>query len=194
MANIYLNPLDHLLEKNGFHMIRYADDFVILCRSRAEAERALVVVRQWTTANGLVLHPEKTCVVDATQRGGFDFLGYHFERGYRWPRKKSLKKLKDQIRAKTKRTNGHSLGAIIETVNRTLRGWFEYFKHSHPTAFPHLDSWTRMRLRSILRKRHQGCGRARGADHQRWPNAFFAAQGLFSLTAAYAAARQSSRR
>ncbi len=194
LANIYLDPLDHLMAKNGFHMIRYADDFVILCRSRMEAERALEVVRQWTTDNGLVLHPEKTRVVDATQRGGFEFLGYHFERGYRWPRKRSIKNLKEKIRAKTKRTNGHSLGVIIKSVNLTLRGWFEYFQHSHPTTFPRLDSWVRMRLRSILRRRRKGRGRGRGSDHQRWPNAFFAALGLFSLTAARAAASQSSRR
>ena len=61
---------------------------------------------------------------------GFDFLGYHFENGTRWPRRKSLKKLKDAIRSKTGRSNGHSLAVIIEDVNRTLRGWFEYFKHS----------------------------------------------------------------
>lgn len=194
LANLYLDPLDHLLEEQGFQLVRYADDFVILCRSREEAERALEVVQEWTTANGLSLHPEKTRIVDATQQGGFDFLGYHFERGYRWPRKKSLKKLKDILRAKTKRTNGHSLETIIENVNRTLKGWFGYFKHSHATTFPRIDSWIRMRLRSILRKRRKGRGRGRGADHQRWPNAFFAERGLFSLTAARAAACQSSRR
>lgn len=193
-ANIYLDPLDHLMKEKGFEMVRYADDFVILCRSEEEAQRGLEVVQGWTTANGLTLHPEKTHIVDATERGGFDFLGYHFERGYRWPRKKSLKKLKDTMRAKTKRTNGHSLEAIILDVNRTLRGWFEYFKHSHPATFPTLDSWIRMRLRSILRKRRGMRGRGRGYDHQRWPNAFFAKRGLFSLAAARAEASQSSWR
>ena len=83
---------------------------------------------------------------------------------------------------------------IIADINRTLRGWFEYFKHSHPTTFRDLDGWVRMRLRSILRKRHRGRGKGRGADHQRWPNAYFAEQGLFSLTIAHALARQSSLR
>ena len=141
-----------------------------------------------------MLHPEKTCLVDATQRGGFDFLGYHFERGYRWPRDKSLKKLKDTVRAKTRRNNGHSLTEIIETLNRTTKGWFEYYKHSHWTTFEPLDKWIRMRLRSILRRRRHGKGRGRGADHQRWPNAYFAEHGLYSLVAARVEASRSCRR
>ena len=191
LSNIYLDPLDHMMAEIGVEMVRYADDFVLLCRSREEAEAALVRVKQWTAEVGLELHPEKTRLVDAAVRGGFDFLGYHFERGYRWPRAKSLGKFKDAIRAKTRRTNGQSLGSIITDVNRTLRGWFEYFKHSHRFTFRPLDSWMRMRLRSILRWRHGGSGRGRGRDHQRWPNAFFADRGLFSLTAAYTLARQS---
>ena len=194
LSNIYLNPLDHLMAARGVEMVRYADDFVILCRTQAEARQALSWVQDWTDSNGLSLHPEKTRIVDATSHGGFDFLGYHFERGYRWPRGKSIKKLRDTIGAKTRRTNGHALSAIIEDVNRTLRGWFEYFKHSHETTFKQQDSWIRMRLRSILRKRNHMAGRGRGADHQRWPNAYFATRGLFSLAAARASLCQSSRR
>lgn len=194
LSNIYLDPLDHEVAQVGYTMVRYADDFIILCRSRAEAERALQWVREWTAQAGLILHPEKTRIVDATERGGFDFLGYHFERGYRWPGKKSLQKFKDMIRAKTKRSNGHSLGTIISNVNRTLGGWFNYFKHSHRTTFAPLDSWLRMRLRSILRKRAGGRGRGRGRDHQCWPNAFFAERGLFSFAAAYVSACRSSPR
>ncbi len=194
LSNIYLDPLDHAMADQGFEMIRYADDFVVLCRSEADARRALAVVEEWTASAGLTLHPDKTRIVDATCKGGFDFLGYHFERGYRWPRDKSLRKVKNAIRAKTRRTNGHSLEAIITHVNRTLRGWFEYFQHSYRTTFPPLDGWIRMRLRSILRKRHGRRGRGRGQDHQRWPNATFTAQGLFSTLAAHEAARQSSRR
>lgn len=194
LANIYLDPLDHHLARQGYEMVRYADDFVILCRTEQEARHALAQVEQWTTANGLQLHPTKTRIVDATQRGGFEFLGYHFERGYRWPRKKSIQKLKDSVREKTKRTNGTSLECIIADLNPVLRGWFEYFKHSHPWTFRPLDAWTRMRLRSILRKRHKGHGRGRGLDHVRWPNAFFARLGLFSMVAVRAAAGQSSAR
>jgi RNA-directed DNA polymerase len=194
LSNIYLDPLDHVMAGSGFAMVRYADDFVVLCRSEAEAWAALEAVRRWMAAEGLSLHPDKTRVVDATSKGGFDFLGYHFERGMRWPGGKSVNKFKDAIRRKTKRTSGHSLPAIIADVNRTAKGWFEYFKHSHHTTFGHLDGWVRMRLRSILRKRHHGKGRACGHDHQRWPNSLFAGQGLFSMTAAHALASQSSRR
>jgi RNA-directed DNA polymerase len=194
LSNIYLDPLDHEMARRGIEMVRYADDFVILCCSQAEAEEALEMVRQWTEQAGLQLHPDKTRIVDATQKGGFDFLGYHFERNMKWPRKKSLKKFKDAIRGKTKRTNGNSLQRIIEDVNQSLRGWFEYFKHSHKTAFAPLDKWIRMRLRSILRKRHGLQGRGRGSDHQRWTNAFFSEQGLFSLVTAHVSACQSCRR
>ena len=116
-------------------MVRYADDFVILCRSQRGSRGALEQVRQWTAQAGLTLHPIKTRIVDATERGGFDFLGYHFERGLRWPRGKPGQ-VEGHDTSKTRRTNGHSLQAIIEDVNRTLRGWFEYFKHSHQTTFP----------------------------------------------------------
>ncbi len=190
LANLYLNPLDHQMAEAGFAMIRYADDFVILCRSSAAAHRALKQVQRWVEANGLTLHPTKTKVVDA-QEEGFDFLGYTFRGRLRLPRQKSLGKLKETIRAKTRRTNGSSLGCIVGGLNNTLQGWFGYFKHCHWTVFPSLDGWSRMRLRSILRKRHGGRGRGRGADHQRWPNAYFAKYGLHSLVAAHARLLQS---
>jgi RNA-directed DNA polymerase len=188
LANIYLDPLDQHMAAAGFEMVRYADDFVVLCRSTSDAQRALTLLQGWTTAASLRLHPTKTRVVDATEPGGFDFLGYHFERGQRWPRSKSLRKFKDALRMKTRRTHGQSLAVIIADVNRTSMGWFGYFQHSHRTTFPRLDEWLRMRLRSILRKRSGRRGHGRGADHQRWPNAFFAEHGLFSLVAAHAAA------
>jgi len=194
LSNIYLDPLDHRMAERGFEMIRYADDFVILCRNEAEARAALAEVQVWTTSVGLHLHPTKTRIVDATQTEGFDFLGYHFAAGTRWPRAKSLGKFQDTIRGKTRRTQGQSLSAIITEVNRTLRGWFEYFQHSHRFVFEVVDSWVRMRLRSLLRRRQGRSGRGRGADHQRWANAFFAKQGLFSLVAARALVCQSSRR
>jgi RNA-directed DNA polymerase len=194
LSNIYLDPFDHKMAEKGIELVRYADDFVILCRNEAEAKQALEQVQEWTASAGLQLHPQKTRIVDARQAGGFDFLGYHFERGLRWPRAKSLRKFKDTVRAKTQRRNGHSLDAIIVDLNRTLKGWFDYFQHSHKSTFPRLDQWMRMRLRSILRRRHHRQGQGRGWDHLRWPNAFFAEHGLFSLAAAHAQVRQSSRR
>jgi RNA-directed DNA polymerase len=193
LSNIYLNPLDQLMAKSRFEMVRYADDFVILCRSPEEATEALAVVQEWTAAAGLTLHPTKTKIVNAKE-DTFEFLGYRFKKGRRYPRTKSIQKLKDTIRAKTKRTSGKCLRAIIGSLNPTLRGWFEYFKHSHKTTFEPLDGWIRMRLRSILRKRRHGKGRGRGSDHHRWRNAYFAEHGLYSLKTAHAMACQSSSR
>ncbi len=181
LANIYLNPLDQLMAQKGWEMVRYADDFIILCESQEQAERALAEVRQWVAGAGLILHPTKTRIVDASQRGGFDFLGYHFERGYRWPRQKSMDKFKEALRAKTRRNRSGSMTDIIAQINPILRGWMGYFQHSIGNIFPELDSWIRGRLRSIVRKRHKRKGRARGSDHQRWPNAYFAELGLISL-------------
>jgi len=194
LSNIYLDPLDHLMAQQGFAMVRYADDFVVLCRTAQEADRALAEVQTWTAQAGLKLHPDKTRIVDATQPGGFDFLGYHFEHGRRWPSKKSLRKHKDAIRDLSRRKNGQSLPVIIERINAVRRGWFEYFKHSRKSTFQQLDGWVRMRLRSILRRRQGKQGRGRGSDHRRWPNAFFAKLGLFTCCTALVQARQSSCR
>ena len=194
LSNIYLDPLDHFMAGAGYEMVRYADDFVILCRTAEDAARALELVSQWTADNGLTLHPTKTKVIDS-RATGFDFLGYTFRGRKHWPRKKSMDKLKETIRAKTKRTSGHSLRCIVADVNRTLRGWFEYFRHSsYRNVFRDLDGWIRMRLRSILRKRMRGRGCGRGVDHHRWPNSYFAENGYYSLVDAHIAACQSSPR
>ena len=191
LANIYLHPVDEALSAAGYEHVRYADDLVILCRSREEAEAALRLLAEQLAARGLTLHPEKTRIVDAREPGGFDFLGYHFERGKRWPRKKAIIRWRERIRQVTRRTNGASMARTITRVNVITRGWYEYFKHSYHTTFPALDGWVRMRLRSILRKWHHGKGRGRGLDHQRWPNKYFTALGLFTMTAAHAQTCQS---
>jgi RNA-directed DNA polymerase len=149
LANLYLNPLDHQMAAAGWEMVRYADDFVILCRSEAEAQNALVAVRQWVSGAGLTLHPEKTRIVNAAQPGGFDFLGYHFERGKKWPRKKSLRKLKDRGRAQTARLDVRSWERIVTGLNRSLRGWYQYFQHSQANTFSGVDGDVRRRLRSL---------------------------------------------
>jgi RNA-directed DNA polymerase len=181
LANLYLNPLDHHMAKAGWEMVRYADDFVILCRSQAEAQIALDMVQAWVAEAGLTLHPEKTRVVNATQLGGFDFLGYHFERGMRWPRKKSLGKLKDRVRAQTSRLDGRRLQEIVADLNRTLRGGYGYFQNSSAKTFEIVDGYVRRRLRSLLQWRRDGRGKGKGAVDQRWPNAWFAHCGLLSL-------------
>lgn len=191
LANIYLNRTDHDMSSAGYEMIRYADDAVVLCSTEEEAKKALTEMKAKIEERGLTLHPEKTRIVDAMLKGGFDFLGYHFERNTRWPRNKSMKKLKDSIKQKTKRTSGESMKCIIDNLNRSLKGWFEYFRHSNRKTFQMADKWIRMRLRSILRKRQGRHGKGQGTDHWRWPNAYFSGLGLFTLTAAYEQARQS---
>jgi RNA-directed DNA polymerase len=181
LANLYLNPLDHEMVRRGWAMVRYADDFVVLCRTKEEAEAVLGFVRQWTEQAGLTLHPAKTRIVQATTEG-FDFLGWHFRGGKKWPRQKSLQKLRDKLRPLTRRTNGRSLSEIIAKVNPTLRGWHGYFRTSHPTGLSGPDGWLRRRLRALLRKREKRPGYGLSeADSRRWPNRWFAAQGLFSL-------------
>jgi RNA-directed DNA polymerase len=183
LANLYLDALDWKLRLGGWELVRYADDFVVLCRTRAQAQAVLALIGEWSAAAGLQLHPQKTRLVDLAEPGGFDFLGYHFERdGRRWPREKSLHRFRQKLRRLTRRTHGESLRDLIaDTLNPVLRGWHGYFWRSNRWTFRDLDSYVRGRLRGILRKRHGGRGRARGRDHQRWPNRYFAELKLLNL-------------
>jgi len=193
LANLYLHPLDVELTEAGYRIVRYADDFVILCRTQEEAENALSRVRDWVEANGLTLHPDKTHLGNCMEPGqGFEFLGYRFESGRRRVRKKSLASLKDRLRQRTRRTRGDSMESIIQDLNPMLRGWFSYFKHAHQYTFKPLDGFIRRRLRAILRKQNKRPGMGRCyADHRRWPNAYFANLGLFTLYEAHCRASQS---
>ena len=197
LANVYLNPLDHLMQQAGYVLVRYADDLVILCATQSEAEAAYGLLKAWVETQGISLHPEKTRIVNMNETGtGFDFLGYHFERTRqgkldRWPRPKSMAKLKDRVCGLTHRANGRSLEETITKINRITHGWYGYFKHSNRWTFKEVDGWIRGRLRAILRKRAHLTGRSRGRDHQRWSNAFFANHGYFSLYDAHVEVRQS---
>ena len=187
LANIYLNELDWRMNRGPVRLIRYADDMVLMCRSRAEAREARRELEEWLEGARLTLSAEKTREADMNREGGFfDFLGYRFKRGkggklLRLVRPKSLAKLKDGVRRRTRRCNKHPLEAICRQLEPTLRGWFGYFRHAHDTVHADLDKWIRMRLRSILRKRRGRRGRGRGRDHQRWPNDYFRKAGLYSL-------------
>ena len=181
LANIYLDPLDQALAAHGYEGTRYADDFIIPCRTPAEAEAALALVRQIVTELGLTLHPQKTRIVEACQPGGFEFLGWHWERGYQWPREKSVKRFQETIRKKTRRTEGRSMTEIIQDLNRRIKGWCRYFRGGNGNVYGRLEQWIRMRLRSIQRKRDRRKGRGRGRDHNRYPNAYWAELGLISL-------------
>lgn len=193
LANLYLHPLDGVMRERGYQMVRYADDFVVLCQTAEEARAGLAEVQAWVQANGLTLNPDKTHVGDCREQGqGFDFLGYRFEAGQRWVRRKSLAAIRDRIRAKTGRTRGDSLACIIAELNPMLQGWYGYFRHAHPWTFSGMDGFVRRRLRSLRRKQQKRPGTGRTlADHHRWPNAFFAELGLFTMTEAHALASRS---
>lgn len=181
LANIYLHRFDLEMARAGFETVRYADDFVVLGRTREEAEAALLKAAEVLGEMGLDLHPEKTRVVDARQ-DRFQFLGYQFWPGGREPRNSSRDKLYDRIRAKTPRNNGHSMREIVRRLNRTLKGWYAYFRHSHWNVFPDVDGFVRRRLRSILRKREKRHGSAKRTDNLRYPTRIFTGLGLFTMS------------
>jgi RNA-directed DNA polymerase len=196
LANIYLHPVDVAMRAAGFTLVRYADDMVVLCRTREQAEAALVKLRELIEVRGLELHPVKTRIAHLMERPGFQFLGYVFYDKYRDPRASSKDKLRATIRAKTIRTNGHSFKDIIANLNASLRGWYNYFKFcsANSQAWEAIDGWVRFRLRAILDKRRKGGRshrRGRGHAHNRWPNTYFTEHGLFSLARAEKLVRQS---
>ena len=184
LSNLYLNPLDHHMAQKGYEMIRYADDFVILCKTQTEAEQALEVIKQWVTEAGLTLHPDKTQIVDSREKS-FAFLGYTFRGKFRFPRAKSHQKFMDRVRELTPRTSGDSMTKIVESLNKMLRGWFNYFRHCFWNLFKDHDGMLRSRLRRILLKRHRKNPK-RLSRTKRWPNAYFSELGLYSLVQAHA--------
>ncbi len=191
LSNIYLNPLDHIMVAKGYEMVRYADDMVICCRNEAQAQNALAETATWAAGVGLKLHPIKTRIVNAAEKGGFDFLGYHFEcyqnnDGRKWPRQKSQTKLREQLREVLKRGRSGSIRKIVAEINPKLKGWYQYFRYSLPSALRRTDEWVRERIRNIIRRRHKRRGMVRGREHAEYPIAWFEAQGLFSLKDAQA--------
>jgi RNA-directed DNA polymerase len=154
LANIVLNHLDWQLEKAGLQFVRYADDFVVLCRSRHQAQEALALVTQVLNNQlGLQLSQEKTRITSYGK--GYAFLGFHLSRRSRRMRPKSVKKFKDKIRELSSR--GHNFESeVIKRLNRVIRGTAHYFATPFFTAretFHKLDSWIRMRLRCMWTKR-----------------------------------------
>ena len=196
LANLYLHPLDQLLRASGYRLVRYADDFVVMCDSQANAIKALELIKVWLAQAGLVLHPEKTRLADLTQDGGYiDFLGYRFERHKGQLRRrikpKKLTALKTKIRELTPRSSGTSMSEIIRRLNQTLRGVFEYFKHvstlgrNGATELGLLDGRVRFRLRRLLGKRRGQLLSGRSLkSNQQWPNQYFHDLGLYSLDVA----------
>lgn len=195
LANIYLNDFDHLMAQKGWQMIRYADDFVIMCTCHEDAQRALAEVQSWTSHAGLALHPTKTRIVNLGEDGNhIDFLGFRLTRHtsrkgksriLRLVRPKSLAKLHEAIRQRTRRTHGDALPRIIGSLNVVMRGWFAYFRSAHASIHDRIDQTVRRRLRAILSKRRGPPNWGGGRGHNRWPNSYFAEHGLFSLVDAH---------
>lgn len=190
LCNIVLHELDTRLEREGITWVRYADDFVLLCETREQAEHARAVARAALAPLGLELHPEKTRVVHLDE--GFDFLGWHYQGRKRWPRDKSEKAIHNRLKEKTRRNRPDGVEKICAEIRPILRGICNYFRNGNSAhTFRRTDQWLRRRLRSILRKRTRGrSGISGGYDHFRWPNAFFDRMGLFSLTDHLVAFRQ----
>lgn len=199
LANIYLHAFDQALTDSGVgELVRYADDGVVLCRSKRQAEAALALVEETLAALGLQAHPVKTRIVDLTEgRDGFDFLGWHFrprvsgrllERGirryylHRWPSQRAMKAVRAKIRDRTGR---HRLGVrdirvIIAELNPILRGWGNYFRTGNAgDKFIQLDRYVAWRLKRLLikkRGRNLHVGQA-----EQWTPHWLHQQGLYRL-------------
>ena len=184
LANIALHGLDMLAKEKGYDLVRYADDFVVLCETSRDAESALEEVTAWLESQGLSLNREKTRIVDHASGESFDFLGFTFRNGKFFPRKKSVQNLRDKVRDKTGRSSGKSLPAIIQELNPVLRGWFGYFKASHESQFERLDGFVRRRLRALLDRRSGKHCAYLGATLHRWPNVYFERACLFTMAGA----------
>jgi RNA-directed DNA polymerase len=199
LANIYLHAFDSAWAETGTGtLVRYADDFVVLCSTRSQAEDAQRRATALLGELGLELHPDKTRVVDLRQgKEGFDFLGCHFharmsgrlweERRiiryylHRWPSQRAMKKARERIRALTSRKHtGAELPLVIERLNLFLRGWGNYFRSGNASdKFRQLDRYVWRRIRGLLVKKRGRNLRAGQAD--RWTEAWVHDQGLHKL-------------
>jgi group II intron reverse transcriptase/maturase len=176
LANIVLNQLDWQLHERGYQFVRYADDFVVICQSQAQAEGALHCVQQVLASLGLQLSAEKTRI--STFRQGYSFLGFVLSSYTRRMRPKSLQKFKDKVRMLTIRHHNFEAQVVLEKLNRVLQGTARFFATSFSTCrwlFQKLDSWIRMRLRCMKFKRK------RATDNYKLRNRTFHKLGLFSM-------------
>jgi len=174
LSNLVLDDLDKAVEARGYRHVRYADDFVVLCRSRQEAEQAREFVAEVLRELKLTLHADKTHVVDF--RGGFEFLGFRFHHGHVGVRPKAVERFKDKVRVLTRRQQGRNVEAVLGDLNPVLRGYANYYGSAEVTElFGRLDGWVRMRVRSFKMQR-----RSR-RDNHRLSKRRLAKWGLLSL-------------
>jgi RNA-directed DNA polymerase len=199
LSNIFLHAFDTAWATHGVgELVRYADDFVVLCNTRDQAEQAHRLAETMLGELGLVLHPDRTRVVDLREgREGFDFLGCHFRARmsgpmwekygkvryflHRWPSARSMKRARQRIKALTSRSRvGHDLPVVIGELNLFLRGWGNYFKTGNAgEKFVQLDRHVVWRLKRLLIKKRGRNLRAGQAD--RWTPTWFHDQGLHQL-------------
>jgi group II intron reverse transcriptase/maturase len=178
LANIYLNRFDWEMAKVGYDVVRYADDFVVLCAGQEEAHRAHEAVKSIMEGElRLQLHPEKTRIVHHKE-GTFDFVGFLAHRRYLWPRIKSLEKFKERVKVLTRRQQPKNVEEVIRDLNYALRGFGNYFRVADVKGlFEDLDGWIRMRLRCFTEKK-------KAVKHQNYriSNSVLASMGLVSLS------------
>jgi len=156
LANIYLNYYDQKMLKESFKVIRFADDFVVMCRTEREAERAKKLTQKILEEElELELHSTKTRVVHINE--GFEFLGFLFKRGYSvyiYPRHKAVKAFRDKVRKITGRKNPYRMSEMVRKLNKVIIGWGNYFKKGVARKlFWRLDRWIRRRVRAFKAKR-----------------------------------------
>src|SRR6516225_8583193 len=177
LSNVLLTPFDREMRLRGYQLTRYADDWVITCKSAAEARAAVEAARRILKQLGVELHPQKTRIVHV--RYGFEFLGYKIKRGkrkhylpeskirsqarqgalYAYPKAKSISRFMDQVRKRTRRNVPLTTQELIENLNPLIRGWGEYYKRAHVrTLFHRLDGWIRRRIWSQRFKRWRNSG------------------------------------
>ena len=176
LANIFLHQFDRTMTKRGYKVVRFADDFVVMTKSKRKSKRAYEVVKEIIEGRlDLTLHPEKTVITNFGE--GFVFLGFEFIAwNYKRPRKKAIKAFKDKVRKVTKRNQPWDIEFIIGELNPKIRGWGNYFSHGNvKMLFRRLDGWIRMRLRAYINKKKSM------NQNLRIPNAYFKQKGLKSL-------------
>ena len=181
LANLYLDDLDRHIGKTDWKLVRYADDFVILCKTVNQAVQAYRVAGEILGKLKLKFAQEKTRVIDAYQTS-FTFLGYTFWRNdgktFSFPSDKAMKAYREKVAAATRRQQAANLKMVIDKLNPIIRGWGNYFKSGNcKTRFRELDGWTRMRLRSFIAKKHRLCLSA----HIKYPDSYFKELGLVFL-------------
>jgi group II intron reverse transcriptase/maturase len=176
LSNVLLTPFDQEMRRKGYQLTRFADDWVVTCTSAAEARAALEAAVKVLKKLGVQINPQKTRIVHV--RDGFEFLGYKIKRErrlylppskiksrikvgglYAYPREKSIRHFKDQVRQLTRRKAPLTTGMLIERINPVLRRWGEYYKRAHVRRLFHqLDRWVVRRIWSHRFKRWRCCG------------------------------------